>query len=301
MSSKNDFEIIEGRISSSIDGKTHLYYQHQIPKSKKIKNIIHIIFQHGMIEYHARHVNFFSALKEHFGNRIVISCMDLVGHGLSGGDRAYIDKFETLESDYLCFIKKCYEDIHTRFNAKTFLIGHSLGGLITLKSQQKDKGIFPFEIYGNIFINSCFSPKLKIPFLKDQVVDGIQSIFSKAKLPLIYDAYQLTSDKEMAEKFIQDPLISKSVSVNLAMETLKACKNITSLSYFFETPSLFVLSGNDMVVDNEKAQLFITGMKKSLVDVAYFMDAKHDILNDTCRSDAYSAIIEYIEKRKVKK
>ena len=68
------------------------------------------------------------------------------------------------------------------------------------------------------------------------------------------------------------------------------------VSYFFNYPSLFLLSGDDKVVENQKAELFYTGMDKKLAQKVNYPKMRHDLLNETCRSEVFSEIIKYIEK-----
>ena len=154
----------------------------------------------------------------------------------------------------------------------------------------------PFTFDKLIFINPCIGQKVKLPKGSLALAKNIPPLMRKIRFPLIYNAYDLTSDQDKAIGFMHDHLISKSVSIKLGMETVKATEGINKLSYFAKIPSLFILSGDDRVVDNQKAQLFITGMDKELVSVKSYPKMKHDILNDTCRSDVFKEIIKYIKK-----
>jgi alpha-beta hydrolase superfamily lysophospholipase len=281
---------------SAIGGNTHIYGVHFLPKEKLPKKIIHVIFQHGMIEYHKRHMSFINSLREEYGKSIVISCMDLVGHGLSGGNRAYIDTF--LEDSFQ-FFDICHKRFYKDHNVeKTFYISHSLGGLISLRSVTHETKKLPFEIDSLILTNPCIAPKIELPKKIVSMIDALPETISKLRIPLIYNAYDLTHDDESAIEFMHDHLISKSITIKLGVETLIGSKSINSLSYFLKYPCLFILSGDDKVVDNEKAELFITGMDKKKVEVQFYANMKHDILNESCRSDVFRGIINYMNKRR---
>ncbi|MFT6633671.1 MAG: lysophospholipase [Bacteriovoracaceae bacterium] len=287
----------EGNFLSHFGERAHIFFKHYFPNKTKNhpKNVIHVIFQHGMIEYHKRHEELFDTLRLKFGKKIIISTMDILGHGLSGGHRAYVDQFETFQKDMNKFFEICHERISPEYNTKTFLISHSLGGLISLRTLTDENLKLPFPIDGLIFCNPCISPKLELPSIAVKTMDHIPSTLNRVRVPLIYDAYDLSHDEEKAISFMHDHLISKSITIKLGIETLRACKHVNSLSYFLTIPCFFILSGDDRVVDNEKAQLFITGMDKNLVKVKYYPNMRHDILNETCRNDVFGEIINYIE------
>ena len=296
-----DHSLKEFKFPSNIDESTHVFCSHYFSKKKKVKNVIHIIFQHGMIEHQKRHISLFNALRKEFGAGVIISAMDLVGHGLSGGNRAYVDEFNTYVRDMYDFVKICHDDIYNDFNVeKTFLISHSLGGLISLKLISDDERELPISIDSLILSNPCISPKLTLPKTVTSSLELLPVTAGQVRLPLIYDAYDITHDNDSAIEFMHDHLISKAITINLGLETLKAVKPLNSLSYFIKHPCLFLLSGEDKVVDNKKTELFITGMDKKKVDVKYYPNMRHDLFNETCRDDVFKNVISFIKKRRKK-
>ena len=285
-----DYITQDGTFTSSVEERNHIYFLHYRPKKELSNKIIHIIFQHGMIEYHKRHEDLFKSLLTHFKEDIVISAMDLVGHGKSGGNRAFVDSFENYTQDWLSFLNLCSEFHHDR-EVDTFIIGHSLGGLIILDTLSNEEIELPFCINSIILTNPCVSPNIQLPKPIEKLVTNLSPSMGKMRIPLIYDAYDLTNDDSRAKSFIHDQLISKSITIRLGVETLKVSKNISRHSYFFKYPSFFILSGEDKVVDNKKTRLFIAGMDKTRVKIKEYPQMKHDILNETCRNEVFFEII----------
>lgn len=293
-----EYSVTEETFLSHFEEKSHIYVKHYHPKPsiKKNQKYHHLIFQHGMIEYHGRHEEFIQSVIEQMRGEVIVSVMDLLGHGLSGGHRAYVDRFETYSFDMITFFELCREQLPDTYCQKRVLASHSLGGLIVLKTVVSEAYTLPFVIDKLIFINPCISPKIELPQLSVKLASNIPSLLKRIRVPLIYSAHDLSQDESKAIDFMHDHLISKSVSLKLAVETLKATEKINNLSYFFKIPSLFILSGDDVVVDNDKAKLFITGMDKKLVQVKFYPKMKHDILNETCRIDVFKEIIAYIKQ-----
>lgn len=291
-------DIEECSFTSSSKEGAHIYYKHYLPIQKLPKSIIHVYIQHGVIEYADRHQELIDALRDHFGKKVVITSMDLIGHGLSGGHRAYVDHFDVFINDLYKLFNLSHERFHTDHNVETYILAHSLGGLIAIKSLSNEKRVIPFDIKGLILTNPCIKAKLDLPLQSVGLLDKVPEILSKVRVPVIYDAYDLTQDNEKAISFIHDHLISKSITIRLGIEIYKATLNINTTSYFFDVPTYFILSGDDRVVDNDKTELYITGMKKSLVKVKRYPKMRHDILNETCRTDVFKEIIKHIENRR---
>jgi alpha-beta hydrolase superfamily lysophospholipase len=290
-----NYIIEDGSFTSSINEKNHIYFLHYLPKTKLSKKIVHIVFQHGMVEYYKRHEEFFEKIISVFKQDVVVSAMDLVGHGKSGGNRAYIDKFENYTNDWLSFLGLCRDRFYEEHEVDTFVVAHSLGGLIVLNTLSDEEIELPFKINSIVLTNPCIAPNIQLPRPLEKLVNDLSPSLGKFRIPLVYDAYDLTHDEQKAKSFIHDQLISKFITVKLGLETLKISRNITRHSYFFKYPVFFILSGEDKLVDNRKARLFIAGMDKSRVKIKEYPKMRHDILNETCRNEVFLEIISYIK------
>ncbi len=291
------YSSLEGTFKSSSPQGSHIFYKHYFSSKwerEREKKRTHIIFQHGMIEYHKRHEEFIEFVMDNYEGAICISVMDLLGHGLSGGERAFVENFNIFLEDYKHFCNLCIEDLYKERDVSTFMMAHSLGALITLRAIG-DGHQLKIKPKGVILVSPCIKPKIEIPKYVYLGARELPSPIKSLRLPVVYNAYDLTQDNEKAISFIQDPLISKFITMQLGLETIEASRQIHGLSYFLKSPCLFVLSGDDDVVDVEKTKLFIAGMNKSLVKVLYYKDAKHDILNETCRSEVFQEIMNYIQ------
>lgn len=295
MSEKKLHKIIEGKFESSEKGE-HIYFRHYFPLSGVVsEKPIHIVFQHGAIEYHARYQEFFDFLRLHFKNRLVISCMDFLGHGLSGGARSHADDLDHYIFDFCNFTNICY-NLDFSKDRDVFFIAHSMGGLVTLESlidHEKRLGLMPRAV---ILSNPCIRPKLQPPKKFLSFAQGFSEYIAKLRLPCLTDGFDLTSDKERALSFECDHLNSDFMTLKLCLEVLKHSKKMTTLSYYLKTPSFFLLSGDDKIVDVETTKLFISGVDKDSAQMSFYPNARHDLLNEVGRKSIFKEICKYIEK-----
>jgi lysophospholipase len=291
-----DLHLIKDGSFLSSSGEEHCYIKRYYPKGKLSKKVIHIIFQHGAIEYHKRHEELFDSLRSKFGNKLVISCLDLVGHGYSGGTRAYVNNFRTYIDDFLKFIRTD-QDLYREHDVETHIIAHSLGGMIAIKTLVDSFDQIPFKISSMILTNPCIKPKFSIPKFANKLTLSLSKNLGKMRLPSLYDGFDLTRDRDRAIAFNHDYLNSHFMTIRMGTEIIKASKEIRPYSYYIKTPMYFILSGEDLIVDNETTKLFISGLNESITKTSYYPGARHDILNETCRKQVFEEIIEYIDNR----
>lgn len=283
---------VSGTFPSDLDKKFHIFYGHESINAER-ETCIHVILQHGLLEYHERHREFIDFLLDTFKEQgVVVSYMDFIGHGQSGGNRVYIEDFKNLDNDFEYFVKRVKGEFKPK---RLFLVGHSLGGLVVLK-RAIELNRLNDKINGIILINPCLGVSAQVGKEVRKRLQKIPRWMGKIRVP-VYNARELTHDKAKVKAFVSDHLISKFVTIRMVLEILDEVENISFSSYFLKLPCLFVLSGKDKIVDNNKAELYIKSMEKSFVQVERFPTKFHDILNETGRAKVFDLIASYIEKK----
>lgn len=251
----------------------------------------HFIFIHGAIAHTGRYLDIIQYLLNAFPESAV-SSFDLVGHGKSGGTRAFVSEFDHYSDD----LETVYEIVkkrHAYEGKKIILVTHSLGGLVALrwflrKQQGQD---LP---YGFVFVTPCIRPKPVMGSFGEKALERVHLLTPKLHLPAIYKGYDLTRDEFKANEFDTDALIPKFVCAEMGYQIVAAGRKVRPLSYYIKTPCLFLLAGDDRVVETPTAELFAHGIDKKYAKVVKYPEARHDLLNDINREFVFEDIKKWI-------
>lgn len=271
------------------DGESSLFVRQYSKGEPKL----HFILVHGAIEHSGRYEDLINFLFSNY-NDLVLTTYDYLGHGKSGGTRAYVDSFSEYVNDFIHVMELAQEKNNPE--TKNFLLAHSLGGLVSLTALLDTNYKFPFDLKGMILSSPCIKPRVLLPHLSRPLLDGMNQLTPKFHLPLMYRGAELTKDPLRANDFDADPLISKFLCVRTAKEIIEASERIIGLSYYSKIPCLFLIAGDDKIVDSEATMLFAQGMQKDKVELIGYPGRYHELWNEGNRQDIFKTMKVWIDK-----
>ena len=255
----------EGNFSG--EGGLLLYYQAWLPDNPKA--VVQII--HGFGEHSGRYLNVVDRLVP---AGYALYAHDLRGHGKSGGIRTHVDRFD----QYIEDAKNFYDLIRKNHpDSAIFLLGHSMGSFIAVhfvkKYQHLLKGLilsgtgtFPSGIITNAILRrfrglvrfvSKFLPPLRL------------------QLPL---ASSLSNDPKVSQKYASDPLVVKTITLQLGVEMIYPIFQIKNIIGTFKLPLLIQSGSKDLIVTGVK--LLRKRLKMDDQTVRIYEGLKHDIYNE---------------------
>lgn len=267
------------------DGKggTKIYYQFWKPE--KVKAVV--LGVHGLAEYTGRYTH----VADHFANEeIAFYALDHRGHGLSEGVRGHIDSFDDYLDDLDTFLEMVKEKEPGK---KIFLLGHSLGGTISIAYALKH----PEKIDGLILS----SPGLKLATeLDPELVKAITEL-SKSnptqELPNEIDPYTLSHDKEICEKYDNDPLVFKTITARFSTEFFTTMEKLIENAGKLKVPTLLLVAGDDKLVNPEGSKEFAERVKEKDFKMIIYDGFYHELFNEVEKQKVFKEVDDWLKPR----
>jgi len=179
-----------------------------------------LCFHHGVQEHIGRYSKLFTSMAN---SGVAVFSFDAVGHGLSGGDRAFVPKFSILVDDFEAVCAKAASS-DTVASASTpipfFIGGHSLGGLAAaltcLRDQPKWRGL----ILSAPAIDVEWTPVLRVQAALGNI---LAAVVPKARMVPAAEPKFMNRDPEKVKEYVEDPLNTVGpLATRTANESLKA-------------------------------------------------------------------------------
>jgi acylglycerol lipase len=260
---------IEGIFNNAL--KACIYYQGWLPE-EEVKAVLFIV--HGLGEHSGRYMN----VVNHFVPLgYAVYGLDHLGHGKSEGGREEVQRFE----DYTDPLTPYYNMVKGwQVGKPIFILGHSLGGLITtyylLDNQEKFKGAI------------ISAPAIKISESISSMTMTMGKILSvlapKAGL-LALDASMISRDPEVVKTYVNDPLVFHGKTpARLASEGLKAMLRVKAEVSKISLPFIAVQGSQDKLVDPGGAQMLYDGAGSKDKTIKIYEGFYHEVFNEPERA-----------------
>jgi len=254
----------EGTLTSK--GNIAIAYSSFIPS----KTTAQLLIVHGFSE-HMR--CYFEAAEELREKGVAVHIMDLPGHGLSGGPRGHIDDFQ----EFLDIVDlMLLGNPHFLKTKPTFIMGHSLGGLIAtlycLRKRPKIQGVI------------LTSPLMGFPMVRSLPV-WLLTRFLRVKKP----AFQIPKPRNVAalcrnpdkwSQYASDPYRLQTITPNLYQSMVAETKNLRNKIHHFKLPLLVFYSAIDQVISPEAIQSFHAHAGSDDKTLIAFTEAMHELMQE---------------------
>lgn len=251
----------------------------------------HLFLVHGLGEHSGR----YREVAEWLGERgTSVFSFDLRGHGRSQGPRGDIFSFQDFIDDLLSM-----EEAFSRILAEEgmsgdprFILGHSLGGLITLSRLQGST--LPAGGYRGAILSAPWLGTPMPSWLR-ALARGLGRVAPGVSLPTGLRAAKLTRDPEKVREWQEDPLVHPRLTGRLFREVERVQKVCRRQSGRLQgLPVLFLVPEGDPVVRGASTLEFARGIDDDAHRVEILRERNHEALNDLGRGEVFGLVESWI-------
>lgn len=235
----------------------------------------------------------FSTLAE---SGIAVYAGDALGHGKSGGERAFIQDLENLVTDFTCLCDSSREECLTEYGqTPMFIGGHSLGGLVASCTCLRDQSLWHGLLLGSPLLDVEWTLTLRLQAAFSAV---LAATVPKLKLVPKVVAAHMNRDPEKVKEYEQDELVYHSnLPVRSGSEMLKGFKSFEKEKTKFTLPIYAHHGTKDKVTSYQATKAFVDGTSSSDTTFIPVDGGYHEVLFEDCGEDILRGMIQWMIQR----
>src|SRR6266576_1659437 len=183
--------------------------------------------------------------------------------------------------------------VRLRTDRPQLLLGTSFGGLVALRyleTQPSD------PIAGAVVVSPWLGLAFRPPAWKRFVGRVFADLWPTLPVPARLDADTLSRDPVVNDAYAADPSVHGLMTPGAWREIQWAQRAVPADGYRIESPVLFLLAGEDRVVDAHLARAFADSLKGPVL-VRWYPEMYHEVLHDPQRDTAFGDVVAFVAGR----
>ncbi|MBI3652391.1 MAG: lysophospholipase [Acidobacteria bacterium] len=246
-----------------------------------------IVLVHGFGEHSGR----YDALIQHLLDKgYAVTAYDHRGHGKSGGLYGHIERFHQYEDDLDGIVAK----VRGYAAAKNlFLIGHSMGGLVTLRYLTKPRA----GIRGAAISAPLVAIRAKVPAHKLLVGKVSAALLPRLRMKNEINPAVLSRDAAVGRAYAKDPLVGNMVSTRWFAEALKAMAELQRQASQITSPLLVMHGTQDKLANVEATKSLFENLASSDKSLKLYEGYYHELFNEPEKHEIYERVTDWLAPR----
>jgi alpha-beta hydrolase superfamily lysophospholipase len=209
---------------------------------------------------------------------------DVRGHGQSPGTRGFIDRFDAYLED-LAAVQAAARKLAPE-GAPLVLLGHSHGGLITLRALCDERP--PQHVKAAIVSSPYLGLRLAVPGYRKVLARVASRVAPRLAQPNALRVEDLTSDPVKQQERLADKLCLDIATARWFTESSRAQEYVATHAARIKIPTTWLVGGADPIADPGRSRAVA-----SRVPGATYHDLvglKHEVFNETSRGQVFAEV-----------
>jgi alpha-beta hydrolase superfamily lysophospholipase len=252
-----------------------------------------LVIVHGLAEHGGR----YRETAEHFAaHGWAVYTGDLRAHGMSTdpspGARVHVGRF----TDYLLDVETFLGIARGHHpQLPTFLLGHSMGGLISILYALHR----PDGLQGAIISSPALGthPDFRPPLYLKLLVAALSHLAPRLLVRSELDTSAISRDPDVVRAYVDDPLVSEKVSARWYSEITRAMKKAHTGAASLRVPVLLMQSGADRLVDPAAPGRWAQEAPDERVDLVVWDGLYHEMFNEPEKGAVRSRSLRWLDRQ----
>jgi alpha-beta hydrolase superfamily lysophospholipase len=246
-----------------------------------------LVVAHGLGEHGGRYRHVVDAVAP-LG--LAVWALDHRGHGRSGGRRGHLMAF----SEFIVDLRAFVDLAKTREpGKKTFLLGHSLGGLIALTYALAH----PDTIAGVVASAPALRIAVEVPKIKAAVGRKLSDLWPTLAMGNGLNPADLSHDSREVQMYKDDPLVHDRVTTRFFVEFTDRMRATAAGAADLALPCLIQQGSADAIVHPDGARAFFADLGAADRTLHVYDGLFHEIYNEIQRARPLADLAAWLQAR----
>ncbi|MEK1939852.1 MAG: alpha/beta fold hydrolase [Pseudomonas sp.] len=252
-----------------------------------VEPVAMVLLQHGYGEYACRYYHQHSRLIQRLLElNIAVYAFDMHGHGGSTGKPGNTDIRKAVSEHLIA------RELLAKKRLPLYLIGHSLGGLVTAGSVARD----PEGVEGVVLL----SPAIVKPatFVSDAILVALSRVLNPFPVAPLNKPEGLSRNPAQVERFLADPhCYVKAVHGLLGLTAVSVSNSCWRAASRWDTSVLLLHGTDDQYTSCQTASALFEKLAVQDKELAVYEGFRHELLNDDADLQVTDKLIGWVLNR----
>ena len=245
-----------------------------------------VVLTHGYGEHSGRYGHVADALVE---AGYAVAAWDLRGHGRSGGPRARFRSIGELAGDLSLY----RDEVAGRFDLPQVLLGHSLGGAVTVRHLIGGHPPTSAVVLSAPYIVNAAKVAAPLRILAPIVARVLPGAPTQ---PVPADA--VSRDPEVVAAYEADPLVFHgAVPADAGGALLSMAATLLPEIAAIDEPLLVIHGTEDLLADVEGSRRLVSGVSSEVVELKTYEGVHHELFNEPEQDEVLADVVAWLGDR----